>query len=152
MGAYLFFKVQKKGDIDKVNDLLALYPEQKKLEKGSNQIWVCDSEQVIWAKEESKKTGKPHWYSHYKKELGRGDWKASGLDYRSGERVYELVTRVFEKLQKAIPMKIYSRSCALKTDYFSPEQMARITKNGDRLSSTPKDSTDEILAVIKRSK
>lgn len=145
MGAYLYFKVNK-SSAEKFNIFVSSLEENKKLMNLSRAVLVYSSEDIAWAKENNQD---PQYFID---RIGKGDWKASGISTDETEKldedIYEIVAKIFEKAQKKYKMKIYSGSCALSGDYFNKNQIKRITKNGERLSSTPLENKENILKLL----
>jgi hypothetical protein len=153
MGAYLYFKTNP-DSAEKANAFLAEQPEFKKLEKIYRNIWFTSTEDVEWARK-----NRPESVDYYYHELGKGAWKASGIDENEGEPVglsyediFEHITMLFERLNNVVEMKYLVNSCALNPNeyYFSLDQMRRITDHGRLLSSTPKESRQKLIDFINK--
>ncbi|MEA2100114.1 MAG: hypothetical protein U9P72_08290 [Campylobacterota bacterium] len=132
MGAYLYYKTTQKSQSDRVNDFLEANELNKILDTES--IWLIDYKHLEWVKENNSDL--LEWESE---KLGKGDIKTSGIDSRSKlseEDVLEMQTKVFEALNENFEMKYFADSCAFtkEENYFSIEQMKRITNNGEFLS------------------
>jgi len=145
MGANLFFKTD--SNPDKVaNYLLEESQLNKKLiEWDMQNIYINCNADIEWAKKE-----RPDMVDMFNKQYGTGDIKTSGVSastefseagYDPEVDLPEMWVTIFEELNKRFEMKYYARSCSLTTDYFTLEQMKRITNNGELLSgkSSPKD-------------
>jgi len=139
MGAYLTFKTN--SNADKVTNYLIEESENNKklIELDSNNIYINCNADIDWAKEEREDL-----VDMMIRQYGTGELKTSGFreieDY-TYEEIAEMWTSIFEELNKRFKMKYYARSCSLTTDYFTVEQMKRITNNGELLSgkSSSKD-------------
>jgi hypothetical protein len=158
MGADLYFKVPKEQARD-FNDFVDTLPEQKKLThpKVCMRVYVYDERDLEWAK--SPECPSPEYFiKYFTDKKGEGVWKASGFDETDVKligcnnemEVFELVTRIFEKaIKNGFDVKIYSGSCALGGDYFTPKQICRMTEGGKRLSKHPKEKYEEIINRMK---
>ena len=145
MGANLFFKTN--SNPDKVaNYLLEESQLNKKLiELDEQNIYISCQADIDWAKKE-----RPDMVDIVERQYRTGDIKTSG---QSGSSTFlqagydpevdlpEMWVMIFEELNERFEMKYYARSCSLTTDYFTVEQMKRITNKGELLSgkSSPKD-------------
>lgn len=137
MGAYLYFKTNSNPDA--VNDYLETNETQKILREIDEQgIFLIDNQHLEWVKE-----NRPDLLEWEMPKLGTGDIKTSGgISFKADEAGYdeedllEMWTQIFEELNKRFEMKYYAHSCAFSEDgnYFSIEQMKRITDNGKLLS------------------
>ena len=138
MGAYLYFKTE--SNPKKVMDYL--YEDNqlnKNLEKMEEQtIWLCDSDHLEWVK-----NNRPDLLDMEKEQYAQGSLKTSGgISEKmeeagwSYEDVAEMWVQIFEELNKRFEMKYYANSCSLnpESEYFTIDQMKRITKNGELLS------------------
>ena len=144
MGAYLYYKLANKNKAEDYNKFIANTELGKRLIKAESLISVYDSEDV-----EFTKINYPNLASFYQENIGKGEFKASGIstkmlenaDCETLEEFYELVTRLFVLAQKKYKMYFASRSCAFNTSgcYFSINQMKRITNNGKRLKTSTSD-------------
>jgi 16S rRNA (cytosine1402-N4)-methyltransferase len=77
-------------------------------------------------------------------------FQALRIEVNNEMEVFELVTRIFEKaIKNGFDVKIYSGSCALGGDYFTPKQICRMTEGGKRLSKHPKEKYEEIINRMK---
>lgn len=142
MGAYLMYKLVDPKEAIKANNFLELQQEQQELKKSHRSLWFWDSRDRLIELKKLKETG--CGCPDYKK-IGEGDFKASGMGCDESEIAFELVTKLFEKLHPNFKLKIYSGSCALSGDYFTLEQMRRITKNGELLSGDRKEKVLEVM-------
>ncbi|WP_456470040.1 hypothetical protein [Caminibacter sp.] len=137
MGAYLMFEAKNRKDkkeVAKINKFLEENEINKKLgeiEHGG-MVFIYDNEDIKWAKEH----GNEYMAQFFKENYGRGDYKVSGLDIEIEDLILELLTKLFEELNKHFEMRYYAGSCAFTVDedYFTIEQMKRITNNGELLS------------------
>ena len=137
------YKLELSREAIKANNFLEKQEEQKELTKSHNGLWFWDSRDRAIELKKLRETGAG--CPDYKK-IGEGDFKASGIGDSDPDIIFELVTKLFEKLHTQFNIKIYSGSCALSGDYFNPDQIRRITQNGILLSGNYKD---EILKLIK---
>lgn len=143
MGAYLYYKT--KSNPDEVNDYLETNELQKKLSELDEQgIFVVDGNHLEWVKE-----NRPDLLDWEAQKFGTGDLKTSGgISFKADEAGYdeedllEMWTQIFEELNKRFEMKYYAHSCAFSEDgnYFSIEQMKRITQDGKLLSGKTSSS------------
>ncbi len=145
MGANLYFKTNSNPD-EVAKYLLEESQLNKKLiEWDMQNIYINCNADIEWAKKE-----RPDMVDMFNKQYGTGDIKTSGVSasiefskagYDPEEDLPEMWVMIFEELNERFEMKYYARSCSLTTDYFTLEQMKRITKNGELLSgkSSPKD-------------
>ena len=139
MGAHLYYRAKNQEDIDKIGDWL--FDESKKnrfLIDIGEAVSFYTTVDIEWAKKE-----RPDLVSMMEREFGTGSIKTSGGVGSEAEEagldeedILEKQTEVFEDLNEKFEMKYYAGSCAftLEEDYFSIEQMKRITKNGTLLS------------------
>jgi len=147
MGAYLYFKLEKKEIAIEVNQFLEKLEENKSL--GDEGIYFLSTEDVVWAK-----ANNPASVDYYKGKVGTGEIKVSGVECRTNiceTDILETQTKVFEILNQKFSMSYYAHSCALSVEeyYFSLEQMKRITNNGKLLSGkTAKDERARELYEI----
>ena len=134
MGAYLLYKLINPEQATEVCAFIDAQPEQKELNKYCRGIWFWTPEDKAYEEKRLKETGcgAPDFMR-----TGEGSWKASGLSIEE-EPCYELVARLFKKLHQEFLIKIYRGSCALNNDYFTPEQINWITRDGEALSSRNK--------------
>ena len=145
MGAHLFFKT-KSNPNEVATYLLEKSELNKKLiELDEQNIYISCQADIDWAKKE-----RPDLVDMMEKQYGTGDIKTSGqygsdlflkAGYNPEVDLPEMWVMIFEELNERFEMKYYARSCSLTTDYFTVEQMKRITNNGLLLSgkSSPKD-------------
>jgi len=146
MGAYLYYKTTEK-EIEKVFDYLVNQNELNgKLfdEWDEQMITIGSQENVDWAKKE-----RPDLIDMMKKGIGKGNIKTSGGTSEKFEEagydendLLEMWTMIFEQLNERFGMKYYANSCAFNEDenYFSLEQMKRITQNAKLLSGKTSSS------------
>ena len=132
MGAYLNFEINKKNLANEAEDFLESSKENNSL--GDERILLTTIKDVIWAK-----ANNPANENYFKKRIGKGDIKVSGIDCRTNidtTEILEIQTKVFESLNKQFVMNYDTNSEAFseKEYYFSLEQMRRITDNGKLLS------------------
>lgn len=156
MGAYLFFKLSNKKQADEFNKFVSETEEGQRLIKAETPLRVYDNSDIEWVTKL-----KPNWLSYYKEQMGKGDFKTSGvLSYMVEDagcsdlmEYFELVTVLFEKAQTKFRMWFASGSCAFNAEatYFSIEQMKRITKNGKRLkhSTSDPEKYQKLLELLK---
>lgn len=149
MGAYLYYKTE--SNPDEVNDYLETNELQKNLSELEEQgIFVVDGQHLEWVKE-----NRPDLLDWEAQKFGTGDLKTSGgISFKANEAGYneedllEMWTQIFEELNKRFEMKYYAHSCAFSEDgnYFSIEQMKRITQDGKLLSgkSSSKENVVEL--------
>ena len=136
MGAYLFFGTRNSDDAVRYNAFLNKDSRHIVLKNGFDTgLYVYDQADIDWA--EKKYKNKPadlkYWIDYFTGQLGRGEFKSSGQDY--GEEVFELITQIFEEVNKHFNMKYLRRSCAWNPDcYFTEDQKKRITMDGKLLS------------------
>ncbi len=146
MGAYLYFKTESNPN-EVAKWLLETNQLNKKLfeEWDEQNIYINCDEDIEWAKKE-----RPDLVDMYLKQYATGNIKTSGgISFKFDEAGYsyedlaEIWVQIFEELNKRFKMKYYAHSCSLNPDsnYFTLEQMKRITDNGKLLSGkTAKDN------------
>ena len=139
MGADIFYRTKVVEDADLASSILEEIEENRLLSGVNCEITLYCSDDLEWAN--SEKCPNPVWAKSYiEKHIGRGSFKVSGLDEPiellgiEYEEIFELLTVVFEKLNRAVEMKYLSGSCAFMGSYFSAQQIRRITDNGRLLS------------------
>lgn len=139
MGMYLNFKLVDESLAEEACDWLDEQPEQERLRDiGRGHLWFWTPEDQ--AIEEAKENGAP-WFH----DIGEGQLKASGLPYDHSDEIKELWADLFEKLHEQYDVKVLSSSCALDLNYFTPEQIRRITDDGDALSG---DAIEEAMELM----
>lgn len=156
MGAYLYFKLSNPKQADEYNKFISETEEGKRLILAEHLISVYDNSDVEWAKE-----NRPDMIRFFIEQIGKGDFKASGIFEEEVEKAgcenldefFELTTVLFVKAQTKFKMWFASRSCAFNLDetYFSIDQMKRITQNGKRLkySSSDPEKYEKLLELLK---
>lgn len=144
MGAYLYYKLSDKKQADEYNKFISETDNGKRLIKAEHLIAVYDSSDIEWAEK-----NRPDMIGFFKEQIGKGDFKASGIFVEEVENAgcknlnefFELVTEAFVIAQTKYKMWFAARSCAFNLDgtYFSIDQMKRITQNGKRLKKSSSD-------------
>ena len=139
MGAYLYYKLKNKKLADEYNRFIATTETGKRLIEANSLLTVYDNEDISWAK-----NGNSQFLQYYVEQFGKGVFKASGVNdeeienagCKNLEEFFELVTQFFEEAQTKYEMYFAAWSCAfsLDEDYFTIQQMKRITNNGEYLS------------------
>lgn len=139
------YKLENPKEAIKINEWLDLQKEQTTLKETSNSLWFWDEIDRAIELKKLKETGCgcPDY-----QEIGEGQFKASGVDCEDIETVFKLVTDLFKKLHEQFNIKVYSGSCALSGDYFTPEQIKTITKNGTVLSGNKKKKVLDLIKVV----
>lgn len=136
MGAYLFFGTKNPDDSVRYNAFLDKNSGHIILKNGfDTSLYVYDQADILWAnkKYKDKPADLEYWVDYFTDKLGEGQFKASGQDY--DEKVFELITQIFEEVNKQFNMKYLRRSCAWDPNhYFTDNQKQRITVNGKLLS------------------
>jgi len=146
MWAYLYFRTKKIEETDKITKFMENSKEQEILEKLTWQYWIyINNENDI---KRAKKDKNDYFIEYYTKNKGRGDWKASWIEFEEEdlkllkvkndddamEKVFSLVTSLCCKLNEKFDMWYLKSSCALSWDYFSEKQINKITDNWQRFS------------------
>lgn len=153
MGAYLYFKLEDREQAKEAMDFLCEEHEGgMQLNKLGEGIHLVEPEDIEYARKEN-----PHMVESYVTRLGTGDIKTSGGVSREAdeagyneEDILEMQTKVFEALNEKFKMKYYARSCAFDVDgnYFSIEQMKKITQDGKLLSGKDTEQYLELIKVL----
>ncbi|HID82047.1 MAG TPA: hypothetical protein EYP51_06720 [Thiotrichales bacterium] len=148
MGAYIYYKTAEKSlaaaneaarilDVDKFNQAL------RRIDVCAFTVW--SERDLEWGR---KEPNSEYWEKYFLDHLGEGDYKVSALDEDKLARIkvdydsfFEKSTRMFERLNKhtGMQMRYLSVSCAFSGDYYTDEQIARITHNGELLSGANKE-------------
>ena len=139
MGAYIYFKTLPQN-AKEANAWLKQQPEQQFLHKLGCGLSFNDEEDIAWA----RKNNELYFIEYFTENLGQGEWKANSYDIDvleamgvDDDAIEIQITNLFVKLNTHFQMKYASYSCALDTEYFTPEQLRQITDDGKLLSSTP---------------
>ncbi len=141
MGAYIFYKTERSSfsvanyvDEFLENDAFS----QHLFDAGLGRFTVACQEDLNWAE---KQVNAAYWVRYFQDRLGEGDYKVSALDDElisidpsKSLSFFELSSSMFERLNQVIAMRYLSSSCAFSGDYYTNEQISRITQNGRLLS------------------
>lgn len=156
MGAYLYYKLSNSKQADEYNKFIAETPEGKRLIKAEHLIAVYDNSDIDWAEK-----NRPDMVRYFQEQIGKGDFKASGIFTEEIEKAgcknldefFELVTEAFIVARTKYKMWFAARSCAfnLQETYFSIDQMKRITQNGKRLKPSHSDPEkyEKLMELLK---
>ena len=156
MGADLYYKVPK-NQANKYNAFVERLPESLRMMKANQgTVSVFGAEDIKWARSDECNQ-QEYFIEYFKKHKGTNHWKASGIneddvkkEYASEDELFDDVAAVFKKcIEVGFDVKIYSKSCALSGDYFTPEQIRIMTNDGKNLSSTPKEESLKILKIMR---
>lgn len=145
MGAYLYFKLDNKEEAVSANNFLETLEQNIQLKKEG--IYFSEPSYVQYVKEQGGDE------AFALKQVGKGDVKTSGIECRSNmeiEMVLAMQTEVFEELNKRFSIKYYAGSCAftIENNYYSTEQMKRITNNGTLLSGKTLEKYQELIVLL----
>ncbi len=150
MGAYLFYSLKDPthDNAKKLNDFLDKDEFNLKLQSVEAGFMVISQEDIDWATERKDAFNE----ENFRKILGSNDYKVSygiedtterlKIDY---EDFFEETTQMFERINKEFTMKYLAGSCAFDSDYYSDEQVMRMTEKGKLLTGNKKK---ELLASI----
>lgn len=155
MGAYLFYKTKLKtlSESNRANNFLKKDRFNTFLTKNNQCTFTVSGQKSLdWAKNEPDSE---YWLKYYQDKIGLGEFKVSGLDEdnlildsNSPGSFFELSTKMFERLNRCVDMKYLSSSCAFGGDYYTYEQISRITQKGKLLSGGDKKKLQARLALI----
>ncbi|RLM94286.1 hypothetical protein [Haloarcula sp. Atlit-7R] len=144
MGAYINYRLAEPSQAQKANDWLedqSETSELKPLEFGQPiHFW----DEVDIRIEETKDTGVPDFH-----EVGEGQLKVSCLQVgEEGAHIKSLWVSLFEKLHahEQFDVEVLSDSCGLNNHYFTPEQLASITDDGNALTGGAVEEFQRILS------
>ena len=138
MKAYIYFKVPRE-QAEHFNAFATLILENKKLMKLKRGIEVVDSVDVLWYRDNL-----PHLYPLHLGRLGEGECRVFNIREDEGafvglthEEIQECIAQTFYLLHQKFDIRIHSDYRFFSKEYFSAEQVRRITKNGRCLGLNP---------------
>ncbi len=146
MGAYLFYKTAEKslsaaGKAAGILDSYLFNQALRSIDECAFTVW--SEEDLKWGREEPNPE---YWEAYFLKHLGEGDYKVSSLDEDKLAKIhigydafFEKSTCMFEYLNNQIEMRYLCSSCAFSGDYYTDEQISRITQHGELLSGSDKE-------------
>lgn len=151
MGAYLYFKLKDKRQAEKAMNWLEneSVANKKLMEINEGLFIVCPSE-IQWAIDNNN----PSYEDECRRNLGRGSIKTSGgRDFENDLELVDMLemwVEAFEELNEKFEMQYLASSCAftVSEDYFSVEQMKRMTRNGTLLSDKRSEKYQGLLNVL----
>lgn len=150
MGAYLYYKLVDKYQSDAANEFLELLPQNKYLIEKEYGVFITCQKDIDFVLNHPEdfhdKNHQENCVKFCQERIGTGDYKVSGIDYDNlnltSEHLLEKLTVVFEQLNQKFDMRYFCLSCAFSGDYFTNEQVVRITNNGALISGKSKYSED----------
>jgi hypothetical protein len=130
MGSRIFYKVANVTEADRAWEVLQTIEENQQLIAIGKGIDIINSNNLIRAKSKSISM-----VEYFTRNMGEGEFCVSGCVIEKGlninfEKMLELVTVIFEKLNQKVKMRYLYGSCAFNGEYFSISQIDRITTDG----------------------
>ncbi len=153
MGAYLFYKLKDISKAKEASEWLSKSQKQKTLIELEMGLYIRSQIDLDWAIENNN----TFYEAEVRRSIGRGDTKVNGVLTKEAEKrgmdeddMAELWTQAIEELNENFEMQYYAGSCALEMDenYFTLEQMKRITRNGTLLSGRNSEGYRPLMEIL----